>query len=1298
MMGKEMVEPISLATAISLLAKSAPTWLNTLYDTFLDKGKEFAFEQGKKRLHEYSDKKKQLRHLELILKNAAERGLTKFHTIQERDLYRDILTILSEPGPHSDSLRCEAMRLFTLSESPNLEELKEVYNRSLRFRSLTQSKPPDEVDTTAYLNSFFEALITELYMDALFHERMSDVLKVRSETSMQRSLTEVVATLHQIGGVLIPTFTIEQFEEDVQAYTLYLERTLRHHKLFSIIRQDHENENLDPELNDIFVPLHIASQKQVKRNSLISSLEHAPCIVLLGEPGSGKSTSLRHLAWSHAAANLPSGPSINTPLLSGNPLPLRIELRRFVEDRRQRPDYSFLSYTVEVVLGRDNVHIQAQMFHELLERRAMLLLFDGLDEVATLEERQKLIEEIEHLAMDYPGNRFLVTSRPVGYDLAKFSYHLFSRAWIQEFDDTQIRTFLKQWYLNVLRLSPLPFDEQQELEAFYSILKEKPRLHTLATNPLLLTVLTALHRSKHLPDRRVLAYEECAKILLEIWAQYRGTDKRWNDLIMTEEDKHACVAHLGFVLHKRSQAQEDHLGAKRKDRTSDISTDVASAFLLREIEHFLESQNLFSSVAEQRAEAKRFLKLIQIEAGLIVEKGTNEDGEAFYGFVHRTFQEYFAAMHFYEQYQREEDASVISTFLETYLFDPHWHEVILLLLGKLKRKPATTHLIQLLGGKINNRLSNYEDILQQNLFFASLCLTEEISVESHLADRIILQLCHLITSSPFPAQRAEAIEVLASLKSTRQYASIAQHALQALFTQHALDGTTKIQIARVLYENSPANSEEKLQATLMLQQAAESPDVPFQLAIETLQMRYWYSSYESEEPQTLRQMLFRLAWRPSTAFEDALSFCEAELYEETNPEGVEMLLQLARRSDITFEQQIRAARSLHRYTESKSMESQLAMQMLFDLTQHRHLSLEQRLLSAQALYECSFTESKEAELAARTLLELTQNPHISIEQSIEIARTFYKHRSEKAEEKSHVTQMLFKLLQRSDLSIEEVIQVNKALCQTHSLGSNVRQQALQNLSQLSQQPGIPFEQRVMAARTLGECSSMKSDERQQALQTLLTLSQLPDLTAEQTLYIVQTLHQYSSIRTLVEQPIKQVLSDLIQRPNISFDAMVSVLQFLYEDINPVYNNKSDALELAASQEPVVRALAKQIMSQLLQKESLTDDQRLQLIAIPLTASKANYADKAHSVRMILAMMSEEAAKKYLEEHWRTVEHSYHEQDSSDIFYIIELARREILPTGIRDGLYKLLRRAFAWNGEDLYENDPFLPDYPDDIS
>jgi transcriptional regulator with XRE-family HTH domain len=795
----------SLDTVIMFLVKSASDWLDVLSNTLLNK----------KRIYT-----RDIRHLELALKNAVERGLTKIYSAAEREEYYRILVALSELTSHGQVLRREAIHFFSLSGTSRLEQLSEIYDRLTKtYNNLTGSVLPVEKNVGVYLTGFLEALLAELYSDPFFHDRVSNALKVHLPISIYQTPAEIITILDRAGKTIEGDYTVKQFQHDITTYTAFLERIHQRLKLVGIVPKDRL---IDPELNGLFVPLRISFEEQTSHRehvSITTLLERHPYVVLLGDPGSGKSTVTRSLAWSHANA-LVSTPIYseslpNAPLLPGMPVPLRIELRRLTEERRYHPDYSLLSYATEVWLRREGIEIHPQMFKALLERKAMILLLDGLDEVRTLEERQRLVEEIEEIAERYPGNRILVTSRPIGYELARFSHEGFIHARIEDFGDEQIHQFLERWYTYVLILSPLPYHEQQELEMLYKTLTEDRRLHALAARPLLLTVFTALNRYERLPDRRILIYDRCADLLLDTWAKLKGTDARWADMKMGKEDQYICIAQLGFALHNHSQSA------------------VPARFILRVIEDFLRSNHLIAEVAVQRAEARRFLEMIQIEAGLIVERGINENGEALYGFVHLAFQEYFAASHIYDRYLQEDDSTIINAFLKEHLYEPHWHEVILLLLGKLKRKPATVQLRRILEGEMKNERSQSSDIGQQHLFFVSSCLIEEVVVESDLAELVVSRLGNLLKTPNVSSLRMKALDALVSLKHTHQYSDIARKELMALATQDLIsDIPMRIRTAQILYKDSFPDSDERKEVEQHLMYLAQRHNLSFSKLIQ----------------------------------------------------------------------------------------------------------------------------------------------------------------------------------------------------------------------------------------------------------------------------------------------------------------------------------------------------------------------------------------------------------------------------------------------------------------------------------
>ncbi len=1017
------MEPLTLWIA-GLIATNTPCFLEALRGTLLDQGKEFAVAKGKRLL----DDKEQQRHLEQVLKKAVKRGLARFRKQAERDQYRDILDVLFEQGPHSDILRREVTTLFSLSDAPNVVDLNEIYNQSLRSRNLSRLLPPIEVDADQYLKSFFDALVTELYADSVFQHQISETLQARANIATINTAKDI----NQIRVLMANDYTEEQFKRDVEVYTTHIERVLHNLKIVGVVPKD---QNRDPELNGIFVPLQVALQDYAiaddkKQDSLVDLLEKHSQLVLLGGPGSGKSTAVRHLAWSHAATNLSSFSDIDLHFLPSKPLPLRIELRLFTQIRKHQPDYDFLTYVVKVLLGGEGIRISSLMFDKLLRNKSMLVLFDGLDEVATLSERKRLVEEIEHFTQLYPNSYVLVTSRPVGYNLASCSKQLFSHAQVQDFNDEQIKQFLKNWYIHVLRLFPIPQEAQEELETLYAALRNNSRLHKLAENPLLLTVITALYRSERLPDRRVQVYDRCANLLLETWAKLKGTDIRWKEIKMEKEDQFACVAHLGYVLHKQSQESNRSTNSTRSSENT--ASDVSTKFMLREIEHFLKDRKLITEGVEQHAEASHFLDLMKVEAGLIVERGKGENDEELYGFVHRTFQEYFAAADIYERYQQEEDAQIISSFLEEHLHDPHWSEVISLLLNKLKPRPLTKQLQQIIEGKLVSKRSQYTNIIQQDLFFVCKCLAEEMPVEASLVELIIECLTTVVRLSSFREQRSTALHYLGRFLKTRLCAKIAQETLMDIVMRDkTLDIDTKIIAAEQLYiysakkspvreqsikyllhltqslnflveqrisaaqilcEITSSKSREKKLAVQILLQLTQNTDQPIEQRISAARVLCEINSSKSYEKKLAIQMLVKLFESIETPREYKVKTLKIILYaENVGKVDNKFLIDLALRNSNSIDLKIKALDMIYYSIYNPSSKLRKVMGgLLLDLIQHTELSIVQQVQAAYFLEKISSANSKLWKQAKHILLSLAQTANFSIEQKIQYTTALYQ--------------------------------------------------------------------------------------------------------------------------------------------------------------------------------------------------------------------------------------------------------------------------------------------------------------------
>jgi hypothetical protein len=289
--------------------------------------------------------------------------------------------------------------------------------------------------------------------------------------------------------------------------------------------------------------------------SVLAMLNAESLMVLLGDPGSGKSTFVNFVTLCLVGEALgdkaPAGQRANLALLvdplshphiEGKPvhsdgdldpqpwdhgalLPVRVILRdlaaRGLPPAGKEVSGDDLWRFVEAELGTNLVEYAPHLKRELFEQGGLILL-DGLDEVPEADGRRKQVKDmIISFVSDFPRCRFLVTSRTYAYERDEWKLPGFVEVVVAPFGPQQINCFVDRWYAaqTVTPWSLHPDDAQGRAEVLKKDIEGSDRLKELASRPLLLTLMASLHtrRGGSLPDRREELYAMAVDLLLDQW-------------------------------------------------------------------------------------------------------------------------------------------------------------------------------------------------------------------------------------------------------------------------------------------------------------------------------------------------------------------------------------------------------------------------------------------------------------------------------------------------------------------------------------------------------------------------------------------------------------------------------------------------------------------------------------------------------------------------------------------------------------------------------------------------------------
>lgn len=493
-------------------------------------------------------------------------------------------------------------------------------------------------------------------------------------------------------------------------------------------------------IRDLFVPPH-CSERHIRPAELDAAVREGKTlgepllpllekpgarIVLLADPGMGKSTVIQYLIATLADDRAPAG----APGLRGAiPFPFILrELARLLPDDVKQWNWDALLDAFcrwdprsggEGALGAPIA--DRATFRSLVGREDAFFLIDGLDEIGDPVKRVAISDAIIGGFGACRNARWLITSRVVGYEKAEvhrsratekdwvdaeyanemlgsgalrvLETRGFEYMWewadalhyLAPFNNTQQRAFAEHWYMPRMGEAK----GAGRAREFIAAVHQHPHTRVIGRIPNLLYLLALLYRHQaQLPHGRALVYEAISEAYLESIPLQRlllGDAAAYSQSFPVKEQ---LLAIVGMKMQQMRASRKEGEDGDILVSRAQLGEWLAGRF-------------------DSEAALQEFLDHVARHSGLLLPRG-----EGVYGFAHLSFQEYYAACHLRSDFERiVTKARPATSFLrrpassapvenEERLFADYatqslWHEPLLFLVEKFRgNKDFTEQLIE----------------------------------------------------------------------------------------------------------------------------------------------------------------------------------------------------------------------------------------------------------------------------------------------------------------------------------------------------------------------------------------------------------------------------------------------------------------------------------------------------------------------------------------------------------------------------------------------------------------------------